>query len=56
MTAVVRHQKEFLDKGPKYLKTLTLKQVARRYRYAWSPPSADLSTGNICRRPEEYLK
>ena len=28
VTAVVRHQKEFLDKGPKYLKTLTLKQVA----------------------------
>lgn len=26
--AVVEHQKEFLDKGPKYLKTLTLKQVA----------------------------
>lgn len=26
--AVVKHQKEFLDKGPKYLKTLTLKQVA----------------------------
>ena len=28
VTAVVEHQKEFLDKGPKYLKTLTLKQVA----------------------------
>ena len=28
VTAVVVHQKEFLDKGPKYLKTLTLKQVA----------------------------
>lgn len=26
--AVVRHQKEFLDHGTKYLKTLTLKQVA----------------------------
>lgn len=26
--AVVKHQKEFLDKGSKYLKTLTLKQVA----------------------------
>ena len=26
--AVVDYQKEFLDKGPKYLKTLTLKQVA----------------------------
>lgn len=26
--AVVKHQKEFFDKGPKYLKTLTLKQVA----------------------------
>lgn len=28
VAAVVEHQKEFLDKGPKYLKTLTLKQVA----------------------------
>lgn len=28
VTAVVEHQKDFLDKGPKYLKTLTLKQVA----------------------------
>ncbi len=28
VTAVVEHQKEFLDKGHKYLKTLTLKQVA----------------------------
>lgn len=27
-SAVVEHQKEFFDKGPKYLKTLTLKQVA----------------------------
>ncbi len=27
-TAVIEHQKDFLDKGPKYLKTLTLKQVA----------------------------
>ncbi len=26
--AVVEHQKEFFDKGPKFLKTLTLKQVA----------------------------
>ena len=28
VNSVVQHQKEFLDKGPKYLKTLTLKQVA----------------------------
>lgn len=28
VTAVVEHQKEFFDKGTKYLKTLTLKQVA----------------------------
>lgn len=28
VTAVVEHQKDFLDKGPKYLKTLTLKQIA----------------------------
>lgn len=28
VTAVVRHQKEFLDKGNKYLKTLTLKDIA----------------------------
>lgn len=28
VSAVVKHQKEFLDKGPKYMKTLTLKQVA----------------------------
>lgn len=27
-SSVVKHQKEFLDKGPKYLKTLTLRQVA----------------------------
>lgn len=26
--AVIRHQKDFLDNGPKYMKTLTLKQVA----------------------------
>ena len=26
--AVIKHQKEFLDYGPKYLRTLTLKQVA----------------------------
>ena len=26
--SVVKHQKEFLDKGPKYMKILTLKQVA----------------------------
>ncbi len=26
--AVISHQKDFFDKGPKYLKTLTLKQVA----------------------------
>ncbi len=28
VSAVVEHQKEFLDKGSKYMKTLTLKQVA----------------------------
>ena len=28
VTAVVKHQKEFLDKGSKYLKTLTLKDIA----------------------------
>ena len=28
VTAVVRHQKEFLDRGSKYLKTLTLKDIA----------------------------
>lgn len=28
VAAVVEHQKDFLDYGPKYLKTLTLKQVA----------------------------
>ena len=28
VAAVVEHQKEFLDKGSKYMKTLTLKQVA----------------------------
>lgn len=28
VSSVVEHQKEFLDNGPKYLKTLTLKQVA----------------------------
>ena len=28
VTAVVQHQKEFLDKGSKYLKTLTLKDIA----------------------------
>lgn len=28
VNSVVQHQKEFLDKGAKYLKTLTLKQVA----------------------------
>ena len=28
VTAVVDYQKDFLDKGPKYLKTLTLRQVA----------------------------
>lgn len=28
VTAVVEHQKDFLDKGPKYLKTLTLRQIA----------------------------
>ena len=28
VASVVEYQKEFLDKGPKYLKTLTLKQVA----------------------------
>ena len=28
VASVVQYQKEFLDKGPKYMKTLTLKQVA----------------------------
>lgn len=28
VTAVVKHQKEFLDKGSKYMKTLTLKDIA----------------------------
>ena len=28
VSSVIEHQKEFLDSGPKYLKTLTLKQVA----------------------------
>lgn len=28
VTAVVRHQKDFLDKGSKYMKTLTLKDIA----------------------------
>ncbi|MBR1989208.1 MAG: RNA polymerase factor sigma-54 [Firmicutes bacterium] len=28
VSSVISHQKEFLDNGPKYLKTLTLKQVA----------------------------
>lgn len=28
VTAVVKHQKEFLDKGSKYMKTLTLKEIA----------------------------
>ena len=28
VNSVVQHQKEFLDKGPKYMKPLTLKQVA----------------------------
>lgn len=28
VNSVIEHQKEFLDNGPKYLKTLTLKQVA----------------------------
>ena len=28
MTAVVKHQKDFLDKGNKHMKTLTLKDIA----------------------------
>lgn len=28
VTAVIKHQREFLDKGSKYLKTLTLKDIA----------------------------
>ena len=48
VSAVVRYQKDFFEKGSKYLKTLTLKDIAEEVGIHESTVSRSLSTASIC--------